>query len=102
MKRFALGVVKYAAALAFAAASSLISLSLATLALIVTIAIFFTKRRQRGGRWLKPSIYVLLVVAIGAWYARYGLTRAPAPSSCADLTPRVIRAFMPVEPPPGS
>jgi hypothetical protein len=102
MKRFALGVVKYTAALAFASASSLISLSLATLALIVAIAILFTKRRQSGRSWLKPLVYVLLVAAIGAWYARYGLTRAPAPASCADLTPRVIRAFMPAEPPPAA
>ena len=69
MKRFALGVVKYTAALAFASASALISLSLATLALIVAIAILFTKRRQSRRRWLKPLVYVLLVAAIGAWYA---------------------------------
>ena len=100
MNRFILGAVKYAAALAFAFAGSLISLSIAVLAFIVVIAVRLTKRRRNRSGWLKPVLYGLIIFAIGAWYARYGLTAAPPPSSCADLTPRVISAFMSAEAPP--
>src|SRR5262249_19323424 len=100
MKRFILAAVKYAAALAFAFAGSLISLSIAVLAFIVVIAVRLTKRRRNRPGWLKTVLYGLIIFAIGAWYARYGLTAAPPPSSCADLTPRVISAFMSAEAPP--
>ncbi len=98
MKRFAQSIARYAAALVFALVGSLFSLWIATVALLIAIAVRLSKRRRDRPRWRKPVLYLVVAFGLGAWFARYGLHRAQAPSSCADLTPRLIRVFMPAPP----
>jgi hypothetical protein len=100
MKRFAQSVVRYIAALVFALLGSLFSLWIGTVAFLIVIAVRLSKQRPDRPRWRKPVLYLAVALGLGAWFARYGLQRAQAPLSCADLTPRLIRAFMPAVPAP--